>query len=59
MPERAGRRAFDVLGRLAYRLLPGVRATVAANQAMVLGREPESDLVASATKEALDRKSVV
>ena len=52
MPERAGRRAFDVLGRLTYRLLPGVRATVAANQAMVLGREPESDLVASATKEA-------
>jgi len=37
---------------VAYRLLPGVRATVAANQAMVLGREPGSDLVASATKEA-------
>jgi len=52
LPERAGRRVFDALGRLVYHLLPGVRATVAANQAMVLGREPGSDLVASATKEA-------
>jgi phosphatidylinositol dimannoside acyltransferase len=52
LPERAGRRAFDAFGRLAFRLLPGVRATVAANQAMVLGQEPRSDLVVSATKEA-------
>jgi phosphatidylinositol dimannoside acyltransferase len=52
LPERAGRRAFDVFGRLAFRLLPGVRATVRANQAMVLGQEPGSHLVESATKEA-------
>ena len=52
LPEQIGRRAFDAFGRLAYRLLPGVRATVAANQAMVLGQDPGSDLVASATKEA-------
>lgn len=52
LPERAGRRVFRVFGRLAYHLLPGVRATVAANQAMVLGQEPGSDLVASATREA-------
>jgi phosphatidylinositol dimannoside acyltransferase len=52
LPERTGRRAFDAFGRLAFRLLPGVRATVAANQAMVLGQEPGSDLVVSATKEA-------
>jgi phosphatidylinositol dimannoside acyltransferase len=52
LPERAGRRVFDASGRLAYRLLPGVRGTVAANQAMVLGLEPGSDLVVSATKEA-------
>jgi lauroyl/myristoyl acyltransferase len=52
LPERAGRRVFGAFGRLAYRVLPGVRATVAANQAMVLGREPGSDLVTSATKEA-------
>jgi lauroyl/myristoyl acyltransferase len=52
LPERAGRRVFDAFGRLTYHLLPGVRATVAANQAMVLGREPGSDLVVSATKEA-------
>src|SRR4029453_6729114 len=38
LPEGAGRRAFDAFGRLAFRLLPGVRATVAANQALVRPR---------------------
>ncbi len=52
LPERLGRRLFAALGRISYHALPGVRATVAANQARVLGLEPDSDLVASATKEA-------
>lgn len=52
LPERVGRRVFLALGRLACRALPGVRATVAANQARVLGLDPGSELVAAATREA-------
>ncbi len=52
LPERWGQRLFAALGRIAYHALPGVRATVAANQARVLGLDPDSHLVASATKEA-------
>ncbi|HEX9122861.1 MAG TPA: phosphatidylinositol mannoside acyltransferase [Actinomycetota bacterium] len=52
LPERLGRRVFEALGRVAHRTLPGVRATVARNQARVLGVEPESDVAASATREA-------
>lgn len=52
LPERVGRRVFAALGRTAYRALPGVRATVAANQARVLGLDPGSGLVDAATKEA-------
>jgi KDO2-lipid IV(A) lauroyltransferase len=52
LPERVGRRLFDALGRLAYRLMPGVRRTVAANQARVLGLPPSHPLVRQATLEA-------
>jgi lauroyl/myristoyl acyltransferase len=52
LPERWGRKLFGALGLIAYHTLPGVRATVAGNQARVLGLEPDSPLVASATKEA-------
>jgi KDO2-lipid IV(A) lauroyltransferase len=54
LPERAGRRVFETLGRAAYRWLPGVRATVAANQARVLGAEPTNARVAHATREAFE-----
>lgn len=54
LPERAGRRVFRGLGRLAFRALPGVRATVAANQARVLGVEPDSSLAQAAAREAFD-----
>jgi KDO2-lipid IV(A) lauroyltransferase len=52
LPERTGRRVFGALGRLAHDALPGVRATVAANQARVLGLDPETPLVRAATREA-------
>ena len=54
LPERAGRRVFETLGRVAYRRLDGVRATVAANQARVLGAEPTDARVAHATREAFE-----
>jgi len=54
LPERAGRRVFETLGRVAYRRLAGVRATVAANQARVLGAEPTDARVAHATREAFE-----
>lgn len=52
LPERIGRRLFDALGRLAHRVMPGVRATVAANQARVLGLPPAHRFVRQATQEA-------
>ncbi|HET9723984.1 MAG TPA: phosphatidylinositol mannoside acyltransferase [Actinomycetota bacterium] len=52
LPGRLGRRLTRALGGLAYRTLPGVRATVAANQARVLGEPVGSPLVGSATREA-------
>ena len=54
LPERAGRRVFETLGRVAYRRLAGVRATVAANQARVLGAEPTDARVDHATREAFE-----
>lgn len=54
LPERVGRMVFAWLGRLAYRTLPGVRATVTANQARVLGVDAESGLARSAAREAFD-----
>ena len=52
VPERAGRKIFEWLGRLAHGSLPGVRRTVAANQAQVLGLDARAPLVRSATREA-------
>ncbi len=52
LPEPTGRRVFEGLGSAAYRLLPGVRATVTANQAQVLGRPPDDPLVQETVREA-------
>lgn len=52
LPERVGRRVFEALGALAYQVLRGVRGTVAANQAQVLGMPRGAPLVRSATREA-------
>ena len=54
LPERGGRRVFETLGRVAHRRLHGVRATVAANQARVLGAEPSDARVDHATREAFE-----
>lgn len=52
LPERVGRGLFEALGRLAYRAMPRVRETVAANQARVLGLPPAYPLVRRTTLEA-------
>jgi len=54
LPEGAGRWLFGAGGRLARARLHGVRATVAANQARVLGAEPGDERVELATREAFD-----
>ncbi len=51
-PDRIGRPAAAALGGIAAVLLPGVRATVTANQARVLGVDPESPLADIAAREA-------
>jgi len=55
LPETGGRKLFTRLGRLGYRLMPRLRATVAANQGQVLGRPPEDPLVQASTLEAFER----
>lgn len=54
LPERVGRRVFAAVGGLAHRRLHGVRATVAANQAHVLGLDPDDERVRLSTREAFD-----
>ena len=54
LPERLGRRLFRFGGLLAHDLMPGVRRTVAFNQAQVLGRPPGDPLVRASTREAFD-----
>lgn len=54
LPERVGRRVFATAGALAYRRLHGVRATVRANQAQVLGLDPNDERVEASTREAFD-----
>jgi phosphatidylinositol dimannoside acyltransferase len=54
MPDAIGRPAARLLGGVGARLLPGVYATVAANQARVLGVEPESALARLAAREAFE-----
>ena len=52
LPTRSGRSAYQSAGRLLYHLASGPRATVAANQAQVLGRPVEDPLVQASTREA-------
>ena len=52
MPEHTGRLLFKWVGLLAHALLPKARATVAANQAQVLGRGPDDPLVRACTRAA-------
>jgi KDO2-lipid IV(A) lauroyltransferase len=52
LPERPGRAAFDLLGRAGHAALPGLRATVTANQAQVLGLPLDDALVRRSTHEA-------
>jgi lauroyl/myristoyl acyltransferase len=54
LPESLGRRTFVAGGRLAFRTLDGVRRTVAANQAQVLGTSPDSTVAQAAAREAFE-----
>lgn len=54
LPEPIGRRAFSMFGRVGHATMTGVRATVAANQARVLGLPPEDERVRLSTREAFD-----
>jgi phosphatidylinositol dimannoside acyltransferase len=55
LPEHTGRMVFRWFGMLAHRLMSGVRATVAENQAQVLGRAANDPLTRAATREAFLR----
>jgi phosphatidylinositol dimannoside acyltransferase len=52
LPTRSGRSAYESAGRVFFRLLSEARATVAANQAQVLGRPVDDPLVQASTREA-------
>jgi KDO2-lipid IV(A) lauroyltransferase len=52
LPPRTGAIVFGLLGRAALAVLPGVRATVTANQAQVLGLPPDHPTVRASTREA-------
>jgi lauroyl/myristoyl acyltransferase len=52
LPTKSGRSWYERASRLSYRLASRARATVAANQAQVLGRPPEDTLVQASTREA-------
>jgi KDO2-lipid IV(A) lauroyltransferase len=54
LPERVGRRLFSWFGGIAHRRLHGVRETVTANQARVLGLDVSDERVRLATREAFD-----
>jgi phosphatidylinositol dimannoside acyltransferase len=54
LPERTGRAVFDGVAHLAYHALPGVRATVAANQAQVVGLDAGDERVRASTIEAFE-----
>jgi phosphatidylinositol dimannoside acyltransferase len=54
LPERLGERVFSAFGALAHRTMEGVRSTVAANQARVLGLDVDDDRVRLSTREAFD-----
>jgi lauroyl/myristoyl acyltransferase len=55
LPEHTGRLLFRWLGLLAHAVAPGLRATVAANQARVLGRPVDDQLVRASTRDAFVR----
>ncbi|TMK61063.1 MAG: phosphatidylinositol mannoside acyltransferase [Actinobacteria bacterium] len=55
IPTQTGRMLFRWAGSLAYHVAPRARSTVAANQAMVLGRAVDDPLVQAVTKEAFRR----
>jgi phosphatidylinositol dimannoside acyltransferase len=55
LPTRLGRALFRWAGSLMYRFASGVRATVAANQARVLGRPVDDPFVVANTREAFRR----
>jgi lauroyl/myristoyl acyltransferase len=55
LPTRTGRLVFRWAGSAAYHLAPSARATVAANQARVIGRPIDDPLVRASTKEAFRR----
>ena len=52
LPEPVAYRLFSFAAEVAFRRAHGVRATVAANQAQVLGGRVDDELVISATREA-------
>jgi KDO2-lipid IV(A) lauroyltransferase len=52
LPTHTGRMLFRWAGTLAYHVAPKVRATVAANQAQVLGRPADDPMVLASTREA-------
>jgi lauroyl/myristoyl acyltransferase len=53
-PDAVGRPLARLLGAAGARMLPGVFATVTANQARVLGVEPDSELARLAAREAFE-----
>lgn len=55
LPTHTGRMLFTWAGTAAFHLLPGVRATVAANLSRALGRDADDPLVQAATREAFRR----
>jgi KDO2-lipid IV(A) lauroyltransferase len=55
LPTTTGRVLFGWAGVACYHLIPSVRATVAANQARVLGRPTTDPLVLASTKDAFRR----
>jgi KDO2-lipid IV(A) lauroyltransferase len=55
IPTRTGRRIADVAGRALFAVSASRRATVAANQAQVLGRAVDDPLVRASTREAFTR----
>lgn len=57
LPEHKGHRLYAWAARLAHDLMPGVRRTVALNQAQVLGRRPSDPLVRASTREAFETYS--
>lgn len=54
LPESIGYRAFSAFGRIGHATMDGVRATVAANQAHVLGLPLDDERVRLSTREAFE-----